>query len=104
MRNTVLACLVMAGWVVAGLISAGASPASAQSPGNETATQNVRESQQYEQLVCSNPAFRERRMREECGPITDPQLHQNCEASFECGSGSPTGRNFRGAPTSERTR
>ena len=72
--------------------------------GNESAAQNVRESQQYEQLVCSNPAFRERRMREECGPITDPQLHQNCLASFNCGPGGPTGRNFRGAPASEQVR
>jgi len=96
MRGTVFALLVTAGLVVGG-----ASPASAQ---NESAQQNVRESQQYEQLVCSNPAFRERRMREECGPISDPQLHQNCLASFNCGPGGPTGRNFRGAPSSERAR
>ena len=98
MRGTVLT------WFVAGWIALAASPASAQSPGNESAAQNVRESQQYEQLVCSNPAFRERRMREECGPITDPQLRQNCLASFDCGPGGPTGRNFRGAPASERVR
>jgi hypothetical protein len=99
MRAGLLAWLVAAGW-----IAAAASPASAQSGGNESATQNVRESQQYEQLVCSNPAFRARRMREECGPIGDPQLRQNCEASFNCGPGGPTGQNFRGAPSSERVR
>jgi hypothetical protein len=99
MRRTVLGWLVMAGWA-----AAAALPASAQSSGNESAAQNVRESQQYQQLVCTNPAFRERRMREECGPITDPQLHQSCLASFDCGPGAPTGRNFRGDPTSERTR
>lgn len=99
MRTTVLGCLVLAGW-----IAAAASPTAAQRAGNESAAQNVRESQQYEQLVCSNPAFRERRMREECGPITDPQLHQNCLASFNCGPGGPTGQNFRGAPSSERVR
>ena len=98
MRGTVLT------WLVVGWIALAASPASAQSAGNESAAQNVRESQQYEQLVCSNPAFRERRMREECGPITDPQLRQNCLASFDCGPGGPTGRNFRGAPASERAR
>ena len=98
MRGTVLT------WFVVGWIVVAASPASAQSPGNESAAQNVRESQQYEQLVCSNPAFRERRMREECGPIIDPQLRQNCLASFDCGPGGPTGRNFRGAPASERVR
>jgi hypothetical protein len=99
MRSSVLGWFVMAGW-----IAAAAFPASAQSPGNESAAQNVRESQQYQQLVCTNPAFRERRMREECGPITDPQLHQSCLASFDCGPGAPTGRNFRGDPTSERAR
>src|SRR3954447_1082480 len=99
MRSTVLALLVIAGWV-----AAGALPASAQSPGSSAAQQNVRESEQYEQLVCSNPGFRERRMREECGPISDPQLRRNCEASFNCGPGGPTGGNFRGAPTSEQVR
>lgn len=103
MRGSVLAWLAAAGWI-AGLVAAGASPALAQSPANGSAAQNVRESQQYEQLVCSNPAFRERRMREECGPITDPQLRQSCMASFNCGPGGPTGRNFRSAPTSEEVR
>jgi hypothetical protein len=98
MRSIVLTWLVMAGWIAA------AASASAQSPRSESAAQNVRESQQYEQLVCSNPAFRERRMREECGPITDPQLRQSCMASFNCGPGGPTGQNFRGAPSSERMR
>jgi hypothetical protein len=99
MRVTLLTGFVVAGWIVAA-----ASPVAAQSAGNESAAQNVRESRQYEQLVCSNPAFRDRRMREECGPITDPQLHQNCLATFNCGPGGPTGRNFRGAPVSEQVR
>jgi hypothetical protein len=99
MCNMVLARLAAAGWIVAA-----AYPALAQSAGNDSAAQNVRESQQYEQLVCSNPAFRERRMREECGPISDPQLRQNCMASFNCGPGGPTGGNFRGAPSSEQVR
>ena len=99
MRATILAFLV-----AGGLIAAAVSAALAQSSGNESAAQNVRESQQYEQLVCGNPGFRERRMREECGPITDPQLRQSCLASFNCGPGGPTGQNWRGAPTSEQTR
>src|SRR3954469_457173 len=103
MRNSLMVLVVAAGW-----IAVAASPALAQSrgnaPGNDSASQNVRESQQYEQLVCSNPSFRERRMREECGPITDQQLRQNCMASFDCGPGGPTGGNFRGAPSSERVR
>jgi hypothetical protein len=94
-----MALVVAAGW-----IAVMAYPASAQSAANGSAAQNVRESQQYEQLVCSNPAFRQRRMREECGPITDPQMRQSCEASFNCGPGGPSGANFRGDPASERVR
>ena len=93
--------IVFRGLIAAGFAAA-IGPAAAQAP--ETAAQNVRESQQYEQLVCGNPGFRERRMREECGPITDPQLRESCLASFQCGPGAPTGRNFRQAPASERIR
>ena len=46
------------------------------------ARQNVIDSKPYEQLLATNPAFRRERMRIECGPITDPQLHQSCLASF----------------------
>jgi hypothetical protein len=45
------------------------------------AQQNVIESEQYERLLRANPAFRQARMGKECGPITDPQLHQSCLAS-----------------------
>ena len=45
--------------------------------------QNIIESKQYEQLLRTNPAFRQARMRKECGPITDPQLRESCLASFE---------------------
>jgi hypothetical protein len=44
---------------------------------------NVRESEQYTAALRSNPAFRRHREQIECGPITDPQLHANCIASFE---------------------
>ena len=43
---------------------------------------NVIESQKYDRLLETNPAFRMARMRRECGPITDPQLHAECIASF----------------------
>jgi hypothetical protein len=56
--------------------------------GSWSAQQNVIESKQYEQLLRTNPAFRQARMRKECGPITDPQLHQSCIASFEQYAGS----------------
>jgi hypothetical protein len=43
---------------------------------------NVVESEQYDSLLKGNPAFRQARMRKECGPITDRQLHQQCLDSF----------------------
>ncbi len=48
-----------------------------------SARQNVIESQRYERLLQTNPAFRQARMRKECGPINDPQLHADCLASFD---------------------
>jgi hypothetical protein len=50
-----------------------------------SARQNVIESQRYERLLQTNPGFRQARMRRECGPITDPQLHADCVASFNRG-------------------
>lgn len=52
------------------------------SPPNWSARQNVIESHRYDRLLETNHSFREARMRRECGPITDPQLHQQCLASF----------------------
>jgi hypothetical protein len=43
---------------------------------------NVVQSEHYQRLVDDNAAFRRARMMKECGPITDPQLHQQCTASF----------------------
>ena len=43
---------------------------------------NVAESARYERLLKESPAFRQARMRKECGPITDPQLHRQCLDSF----------------------
>ncbi len=68
-------------------------------PSNWSARQNVIESHQYDRLLESNRGFREARMRKECGPITDPELHQQCLASFrqdEPSTGSSTsGRQSR---------
>ena len=47
-----------------------------------SAQRNVAESENYDRLLKGNPAFRQARMRKECGPITDPQLHQQCLDSF----------------------
>jgi hypothetical protein len=43
---------------------------------------NVIESHHYTRLLETSSAFRHARMIKECGPITDPQLHANCVASF----------------------
>ena len=51
-------------------------------PPNWSAQQNVRESQRYDRLLETNRGFREARVRKECGPITDQELHQQCLASF----------------------
>jgi hypothetical protein len=52
------------------------------SSGSWSARQNVRDSERYEAAVRSNGSFRANRVQKECGPITDPQLHANCVASF----------------------
>ena len=52
-------------------------------PANWSSRQNVVDSYRYEQLVRINPAFRAARVRKECGPITDPDLLQQCLATFE---------------------
>jgi hypothetical protein len=73
------------------LLIAVAVPAWAQTPPmprDPGAAANVRQSQQYEQELRSNPSFRAQRMRLECGPISDPQLHQQCVDSF--GGGAPS--------------
>jgi hypothetical protein len=63
-------------------------------PANWSARRNVIESHRYDRMLESSRAFREARMRKECGPITDQQLHQQCLASFHqdepyVGSSSP---------------
>ncbi len=47
-----------------------------------SAHQNRVNSRNYNRLVETNPAFRAYRMRKECAPVTDPQLHQECIQSF----------------------
>lgn len=50
---------------------------------SRSAQQNVAESEQYERLLRTNPAFRKARMQKECGGITDPELRQSCLARFD---------------------
>jgi hypothetical protein len=62
------------------------SDAPVASPGdnsaNWSARQNVTESQRYEQLTHTNPAFRAARIRKECGSINEPDLYQQCVSTF----------------------
>ena len=51
-------------------------------PPNWSARQNVVESQRYDRMLETNRGFRQARMRKECGPIADPELRQQCLASF----------------------
>jgi hypothetical protein len=52
-------------------------------PANWSARQNVVESNRYERLTHTSPAFRAARIRKECGPITESGLYQQCVASFD---------------------
>jgi hypothetical protein len=65
-----------------------------QTPPDPGAAANVRQSQTYEQVLQSNSSFRAKRMQQECGPVTDPELHANCVASFG-GDGAPPPRKSR---------
>jgi len=51
-------------------------------PANWSARQNVIESQRYERLVHTNPAFRASRIRKECGGYSDPQAFRKCASTF----------------------
>jgi hypothetical protein len=51
--------------------------------GDWSPRRNVIESARYERLLQTNMGFRQARMRQECGPINDPQLHAQCLASFD---------------------
>jgi hypothetical protein len=78
--------------VVLVLAVAGRASAQGQTPPDPGAAANVRQSQQYEQVLQSNPSFRSKRMQEECGPITDPELHASCVASFGGDTGAPASK------------
>jgi hypothetical protein len=60
-----------------------------QTPPDPGAAANVKQSQTYDQVLQSNPSFRAKRMQQECGPVTDPELHANCVASFGGDSAPP---------------
>ena len=64
------------------LITNGPQSSGVEQSGPWSARANVVQSEHYQRLVDTNRAFRHVRMIKECGPITDPQLHQQCVASF----------------------
>ncbi|HYM73071.1 MAG TPA: hypothetical protein VET89_08825 [Stellaceae bacterium] len=76
----------------------------AQRAGNETPEQNVRQSQQYDQLTCANKGFRAKRIAQECGPLQGSDMYDSCVASFDCGGKQPTGSRWRDAPPSQTVR
>jgi hypothetical protein len=80
-----------------------AAAASASAQTNESPEQNVKASQQYQSLTCSNPAFRKNRIEKECGPLQGSQFYDSCVASFDCGR-QPSAADWRKAPASETTR
>lgn len=90
-------CLAAAGLIAAGGV------AWAQSRGSESGEQNVKQSQQYESLLCSNPGFRAKRIAQECGPLQGSQFYDSCVASFQCGAGAKR-RSSQKAPPSETIR
>ncbi len=86
-------------------LTSAAGIAAAQVPNpNETPEQNVRQSQQYQQLLCSNAAFRAKRIEQECGSLQGSQFYDGCVASFSCNGNQPTGANWRQAPPSQTTK
>jgi hypothetical protein len=85
------------------MVGSGGALAQSQPGENETPQQNVRSSEQYQQLTCTNKAFRANRIAKECGPLQGSQFYDSCVASFNCDQ-QPSGANFRKAPPSETIR
>jgi hypothetical protein len=88
---------VFAAGIVLGLALVG--PAFAQ---QGDAKQNVRSSEQYEQLLCTNPKFRATRIAKECGPLQGSQFYDNCVHTFDCHKGEQRPVDAKGVPPSEK--
>jgi len=82
---------------LAAVVMTAANLAFAAQP-SESSEQNVRESAQYEQLLCTNAAFRNKRIAQECGPLQGLQFYDSCAASFQCGE-APARRSNRPPPS-----
>lgn len=81
---------------IALVLALGGRALAQQTPPDPGASANIRQSQQYEQMLRSNPAFRAKRMQLECGTVSDPELRASCEASFQAYGPTPT--STRGRP------
>ena len=93
--------------ILAAALLAASSTAWAQStpPREPSAQENVRASEQYERALCGNATFRAKRVQQECGSIDDPQMHESCVASFNCGAtAAPHRRHSNKPPPSETVR
>ena len=78
------------------VITNGPQSSGIEQSGGWSARQNVIQSERYERLVDTNRAFRHARMIKECGPIADPQLHQQCVASFSQNNAAISGSSDTG--------
>ena len=96
--------LCLSVFTAAALIAAAATASAQAPPRDPGAQQNVKQSEQYERALCGNAAFRAKRIKQECDPITDPQMHESCLASFNCGPGAQHRRRSNKAPPSETIR
>jgi hypothetical protein len=72
------------------VITNGPQSSGVEQSGAWSPRRNVVDSERYERLVQTNPRFRAQRMRIECGPVIDPQLHDQCVQSFNQGQGEPS--------------
>jgi len=69
------------------VVTNGPQSSGVEQSGTWSPPRNVIESERYSRLVQTNPRFRAQRMRIECGPIADAQLHAQCVDSFNQGGG-----------------
>jgi hypothetical protein len=65
------------------VITNGPQSSGVEESGTWSARANVVQSERYQGLVDNNAAYRRARMTKECAPVTDPQLHEQCVASFK---------------------
>jgi hypothetical protein len=79
-------------WTLAGalVLALGGGVSAQQTPPDPGAAANIRQSQQYEQMLRSSAAFRAKRMQLECEAIADAELRASCEASFQAYGPTPT--------------